>query len=428
MALGYQRAKAYLTKIVEDCGVDILAERLSHKPNSPPRQVPGRNDTSMAAVASRWDLLPDDEVIRADLLDPWTVAHLDSYRRNIEHLIGTVKVPIGLAGPLRVNGLHAQGDFYAPLATTEATLVATYSRGCRLITEAGGASAALISEGVSRAPVVVFHNLPEMGLFLDWVFRHMDKVEAAANASSAFGRLEDLEVSVEGTKVYFQFIFSTGDAAGQNMVTIATRDALAWIVKHSPVKPKMAFLEGNFSGDKKASAQAFQRVRGRKVVAEAVLPSALIERHLHTTTARMVEVARLGMLGGIMSGTIGVQGHCANAITALFIACGQDAACVSEAAVGITDLELAEDGALHACLTMPNLIVGTVGGGTGLPSQRAALAVMGLVGAGNARSFAEVTAALCLAGELSLIGAISAGDFAAAHARLARGRELGSCP
>jgi hydroxymethylglutaryl-CoA reductase (NADPH) len=365
---------------------------------------------------------------RGELLDAWTVNQLDSYAHNIEHLIGTVKVPIGLAGPLRVNGLFAQGDYYVPLATTEASLVASYSRGAALITEAGGATATLLSEGVSRAPVFAFDNLLQLGLFVDWALAHVDDMQAAANATTRFGRLQDLEISVEGTKVYFLFIFGTGDAAGQNMVTIATQAALRWILDHTPVPPRTAYLESNFSGDKKASAMSFQRVRGRKVVAEATLPAELVSRRLHTAPERIVDCLRLGTMGGVMSGTVGAQGQVANGLAAMFLACGQDVACVSEAAVGITDFELTDCGDLHACVTLPNLIVGTVGGGTKLPSQRSCLRLLGTLGPGSARAFAEVAAALCLAGELSLTAAIAAGQFASAHARLARGRTLEDGP
>jgi hydroxymethylglutaryl-CoA reductase (NADPH) len=178
------------------------------------------------------------------------------------------------------------------------------------------------------------------------------------------------------------------------------------------------------SGDKKASAQSFLGVRGKKVSAEVRLPRKIVERHLHTTPEKMVDYWRMSALGGVMSGTIGVQGHYANGLAALFIACGQDAACVSEAAVGVTRFEVEGAGdSLYAAVTLPNLIVGTVGGGTGLPSQRACLEMLGLAGANHARALAEVCAGLALAGELSIIAALSAHEFTRAHARLARGQK-----
>ncbi len=425
MTLGSRRSKSYLTDLVAEQGLKPLQERLRPKTGNLPDHVPRRDEVSVEAVQARWAMLGAPEAIRDQLYDSWSVDHSEDFARNIEHLIGTVKVPVGLAGPLRVNGLFAQGDYYVPLATSEASLVASYSRGANLITEAGGASVALLSEGVSRAPVFAFDTLGELGLFMVWATKHLDDMAAAANATSRYGKLLDIEFCVEGTRVFFLFIYSTGDAAGQNMVTIATWAALEWILKHSPVRPKTAYLESNFSGDKKASALSFQRVRGRKVVAEATLPAKLVEHWLHCQPASLIDYSRIGTVGAVLSGSLGSQGHFANGLTALFLACGQDVACISEAAVGITSLELTASGDLQATVTLPNLIVGTVGGGTRLPSQAACLALLGLQGEGCARAFAELAAAVCLAGELSLMGAIVSGEFAAAHARLARGRELG---
>ena len=424
MTLGHQRAKTYLADLITQYGLPALAERLRPKTGNQPAHVPGRADISLDAVESRWAFLGADDSVKAQLLDDWSIEHLDVYANNIEHLIGTVKVPIGLAGPLRVNGLFAQGDYYVPVATSEASMVASYSRGAILLTESGGASVGLLSEGVTRAPMFAFDNLHDLGTFVEWALAHLEDIEAVANATTRFGKLQDIELSIEGTKVYFQFIYSTGDAAGQNMVTIATYAAVEWIVKESPVRPRIAYLEGNFSGDKKASALSFERVRGKKVVAEATLPAELVKRWLHVDPAQLVECARIGTVGAVMSGTLGTQAHFANGLAGLFLACGQDVACVSEAAVGITDMELTATGDLHACVTLPNLIVGTVGGGTKLPSQSACLELLRVKGEGGARAFAEIAAALCLAGELSLIGAIAAGEFAAAHARRARGKEL----
>lgn len=378
-----------------------------------------RDDTH--ALKRRWQVLDAPHTARAALMDPWTLRHQKHYRRNIENMIGTIKMPVGIAGPLRVNGSHANGDFSVPLATTEAALVASYSRGAKLITEAGGCDALLVDEGVRRAPGFAFRNLNEVQRFVEWVRDERTTLKQVAESTTRFGRLIDLHINIEGNHVYLGFEYTVGDASGQNMVTIATHAACVYIREHAPVKPQYDFVEANLSGDKKASALSFINVRGKKVTAEIELPAALIEKRLHTSPARMVDYWRMSALGGVMSGSIGVQGHYANGLAALYIACGQDAACVAESAVGITRFELSERGALYAAVTLPNLIVGTIGGGTGLPSQRACLDLMGLAGVGHARAFAEVTAALMLAGELSIIGALSADHFARAHQRLARG-------
>jgi hydroxymethylglutaryl-CoA reductase (NADPH) len=254
-----------------------------------------------------------------------------------------------------------------------------------------------------------------------WALSQQGTFKAVAESTTRHGKLLDNKITIEGNHVYINFEYQTGDAAGQNMVTIATAKICEYIATHSPVHIEEHYLEANLSGDKKASSQSFMSVRGKKVTAEVSLPAALVQKVLHTTPEKMSKYGHISSIGGALSGTIGLQGHYANGLTALFIACGQDAACVSEAAVGVTRFEVDDEGALYAAVTLPNLIVGTVGGGTGLPSQRACLELLGLAGSGKAKAFAEVCAGLILAGELSIGGALCAGHFAKAHKRLARG-------
>jgi hydroxymethylglutaryl-CoA reductase (NADPH) len=399
---------------------DTLRARLSPRHGNLPPRVRCGTYISRADTARRWRLLPERADSQALLADPWTLEHSTSYQGHIENFIGTVKVPVGLAGPLRVNGLFAHGDYYLPLATTEATLVASYSRGAQLISEAGGCGAMLVNERVGRAPGFAFRDLEECGRFVTWALAHMESFKRVAATTTRHGKLVDMRVTIEGNHVYLHFEFLTGDAAGQNMVTLATDAICAYIAEHSPVRPQYFFLEANLSGDKKASAQSFGSARGKKVTAEVIVPAALVRKRLRTTPARMADYWRMGAMGGILSGTIGAQGHFANGLAALYIACGQDAACVAESAVGVTRFEVTPEGALYATVTLPSLVVGTVGGGTHLPSQRACLDILGLAGPGNAQALAEVCSALCLAGEISLVGALCAGSFARAHRHLAR--------
>ena len=421
MSATHDGARKHIHEMAAGLSAEEIQHRLSPKDHDAPTRVPG--SPLPETLEKRWALLPHAAASRPDLADPSTVERQAAYARNIENFLGTVKLPIGLAGPLRVNGLAAQGDYYVPLATTEAALVASYHRGAHVLTLAGGCTTLILNEGVGRAPAFAFASLLEAGNFVQWCLAHFDELKAAAEATTRHGRLRDLRVTVEGNHVYLLLEYTTGDASGQNMVTIATQAVCDLIAATCPIRPAYFFVEGNMSGDKKASAQSFQAVRGRKVAAEARLSAALVARHLHTTPQKMVDYWRTSAIGGVLSGTIGVQGHYANGLAALFIACGQDAACVSEAAVGVTRFEVGPDGELYAAVTLPNLIVGTVGGGTGLPSQRACLDVLGLAGAGHARAFAEVSAAVALAGEISIIAALSAHQFAQAHARLARGRK-----
>jgi hydroxymethylglutaryl-CoA reductase (NADPH) len=362
-------------------------------------------------LARRWHILPNKSAAYRTLLDSHTVSQASHYQNNIENFIGTVKVPVGLAGPLRVNGLYAQGDYYIPMATTEAALVASYSRGAQLVSRAGGCTAALLSESISRAPAFAFDNLRECGQFINWAVAELDQFKQLVASTTRDGQLVDMQFTVEGNHVYLNFEYTTGDSAGQKMVATATHAIFTYIQTHSPVKPHHAVLEANHSGAKKASTRSFNTVRGKKVTAEVVIPAKLVESTLHTTPDQLADYWRMAAIGGVMTGTLGVQGHYANALAAMYIACGQDAACVAESAVGITRFELTENGDLYAAVTLPNLMVGSVGGGTGLPSQRMCLEIMGLFGPGHARALAEVCTALCLAGELSTAGTLCAGSF-----------------
>lgn len=398
--------------------------RLGPKTGPLPPSVP--RGVGADAMDARWKVLPVDASVREELADAHTLARAERFQRNIENFIGTVKVPVGIAGPLRVNGVFAQGDYYFPLATTEAALVASYNRGAQVISEAGGCTTVLANEGVSRAPGFAFENLTDAAIFIVWAMQHLKKIKRVAEKTTRHGKLIDVTFSLEGNHVYFVFDFVTSDASGQNMATIASDAICAYITKKSPIPPKAQFAESNLSGDKKATNQSFQSVRGRKVCAEAFIPRSLVIEALHTTPEKMATYSSFSTVGSLLSGSIGTQGHYANALAALYMACGQDVACVAESAVGITRIETTEEGDLHLCVTLPSLMVATVGGGTSAPSQAACLEILGLRGPGKAHAFAEVTAGLCLAGELSIAAAISSNEFVEAHRRLARGEVTSS--
>ncbi len=424
MPANYRRIADFLKAAVAGRPPEDLARLQPHQRDVAPR-VSGSGGTTPGGIDARWALPDLPTTARSLLCDPRTQEEAPQYERNIEHFIGVARVPVGLIGPIRVNGLFANRDYYVPLATTEATLVASYARGARLVTEAGGCTTLVVNEGVIRAPGFAFDTVVDAARFIAWTTTQWDDFRRVAAGTTRHGELVDFEVTLEGNHVYLGFEFTTGDASGQNMVTLAAEAICAYIDAQSPIAPTYSFLEANLSGDKKATARSFLGVRGRKVTAEVRLPAALVEQRLHTTPERMVDYWRMSALGGVMSGSLGVQGHYANGLAALFIACGQDAATVAEAAVGVTRFERLDDGGLYAAVTLPNVIVGTIGGGTGLPTQRACLEIMGLHGTGHARALAEVATAVALAGELSISGALAAGHFAEAHRRLARQRQPG---
>ncbi|MEQ1670177.1 MAG: hydroxymethylglutaryl-CoA reductase [Hyphomicrobium sp.] len=402
----------------------LAAERLRPRLDELPKSLRLERRASAPQLERLWSRLsataPKAKAVKKILADPTAIADAETFSKNIENYAGTIKVPFGIAGPLRINGLHAHGDYFIPLATTEAALVASYARGAQVATKAGGVSAALLSEGVLRSPAFIFADLLEAGAFVNWIAHNEEALKAAAESTTRYGKLFSLEPYIDGEIVFLLCRYSTGDASGQNMVTIATEALCRHIASACPIAARRWYIEGNFSGDKKATFLGLLTGRGRKVTASIILPKAHIEKYLRTTPGEMLDYARVANLGARLNGQIGAQGHYANGLAAFYIATGQDAACVAESAVGSTRME-DRSGDLFMSVTMPNILVGTVGGGTGLPSQNAALSLLGLQGPGHAAALAEVTAALCLCGEISIMAAIASGQFTHAHGKLARG-------
>ena len=344
----------------------------------------------------------------------------ETLKGNIENYIGMVQIPIGLAGPLLVNGVNAVGDFYVPLATTEGALVASYNRGMKACRLSGGITSVCLVEGIQRSPFFKFDNIVAVGLFIKWVHEKMETFKEIVVNTSRFAQLNEVKTNIEGNSVILTFEYATGDASGQNMVTICTDRICKYILKNFEVTPTEWYIESNYSGDKKATALSFSNVRGKKVTSEIVLPRKIVEGTLKTTPEMISKYWQSSTLAVIQSGSIGAQGHIANGLTALFIACGQDVACISESSVGLTRMETNSDGNLYASLTLPSLIVGTVGGGTGLPTQQECLKMLDCAGVGKARKFAEICCAVSLAGEISIASAMSAGHFTSAHKNLGR--------
>lgn len=422
MPVPRERAQEILRRRMHGESFEELGERLAPVPPDArpiPHRVPQPSSWSAEAHAERIAFLKERGVEIPHLAGQTPAPDPAWLQGNIEHYIGMAQIPVGLIGPLRINGINAEGDFYVPLATTEGTLVASYDRGARLITRAGGAVCLLMNEQVQRAPAFAFKGIAEAARFAAWAVGEVERFREIASGSTRHGSLIDMMTHVEANHVYLIFAYHTGDAAGQNMVTFCTAAICEDIVARTPVAPAYWFLESNMSGDKKATALSFLQTRGRNVTAEVVLPRRLVERGLRTTPERMHEYWHMGMVAGVQTGSLGASGHLANGITALFMACGQDVACVTEASVGITRIEM-EGRDLRCTVSLPGLIVGTVGGGTRLPTARECLRIIGCEGSGGAARFAEICAAVALGGEISIMGAICAGEFAGAHQRFGR--------
>ena len=331
------------------------------------------------------------------------------------------QVPLGLAGPLLVNGEHAQGEFYVPLATAEGTLIASYNRGMRLLYEAGGVTTTVMDDRMQRAPAFIFPSAREARAFGEWLDEHFDDVKAAAETTTRSGRLKDIERYSASRILFTRFNYTTGDAAGQNLTGKATQAACHWIVEHYP-GIEHYFLEGAFATDKKSSQVNMLHTRGKRVVAEAVVPNELFQSVMRSSTDLMYRARQVSNLGGFMSGVNNNGAHSANGITALFIATGQDAANVAESSAAFAYAERRENGDYYYSITIPALIVATYGGGTGLATQRECLEMLGCYGAGKVNKFAEIVAATVLCGELSLGSAVVAEEWVEAHDLFGRNR------
>jgi hydroxymethylglutaryl-CoA reductase (NADPH) len=340
---------------------------------------------------------------------------------NIEHFTGVAQVPIGIAGPMLVDGEHAQGEFHVPLATTEGTLVASYNRGMKMLWEAGGVKTTILDDAMQRAPAFVFEDARQARAFGGWLHEHFAEIKRAAEGTTRSGRLRRIEQYSASRILFTRFDYTTGDAAGQNLTSKATAAACAWITSNYEGITDF-YLESNFATDKKSSQVNILRTRGKRVVAEATLPGALVEEHMHTTTAKLFRARQVSNLGGFMSGVNNNGLHSANAIAALFIATGQDAGNVAESSAALNFSEPLANGDYYVSITLPSLIVATYGGGTGLATQRECLELLGCYGAGKVGKLAEIVAATVLCGEISLGWAIIAEEWVRAHDTLGRNR------
>jgi hydroxymethylglutaryl-CoA reductase (NADPH) len=353
--------------------------------------------------------------IAAYSLDPSQVSG------NVENFVGVAQVPVGIAGPLLIQGEHARGEFYVPLATTEGTLVASYNRGMRLLTESGGVRTTVVEDHMQRAPAFVLDDALGAREFGRWVDERCDEIRSVAEATTRSGRLSSIGQYQIGPLRFLRFNYTTGDAAGQNLTGKATLAACAWIRENHPDHP-FFLLSGNIDTDKKHSRINMLLTRGKRVVAEAVIKRELLRDLMGVDPRQMFWARQIQAAGSFLVGSANNGAHAANGLTALFIATGQDVANVSESHAGISYTQLLDNGDYYWSMTLPALIVATYGGGTGLPTQQEGLEMLGCAGPGKVMKFAEICAAIVLAGETSLSSAVLYGDWVSSHDTLGRNR------
>jgi hydroxymethylglutaryl-CoA reductase (NADPH) len=374
-----------------------------------------------------------DEIIkeRQRFLEQYTgtkLEHITQYsfdphitKGNCEHFTGVAQVPIGLAGPIKINGEHAQGEFMIPLATAEGTLIASYNRGIKLLNLSGGVTSSVVDDAMQRAPVFIFKNARGARDFVKWINANTDKIASEAEATSSIAKLLYIDPYLCNKFAFLRFNYSTGDAAGQNMVGRATFAACSWILDQYEGIERF-YLESNFATDKKASQVNVMHTRGKRVVAEAVVKRDILIQRMRVDPENLAYHAQVANVGAFLSGANNNGLHSANGITAMFIATGQDVANVSESSAGILYTELTPDKDLYISITIPSLIVATYGGGTSLATQRECLDILGCYGKNKVNKFAEIVAGVVLAGELSLGAAISSLDWVSSHEKYGRNR------
>lgn len=342
-------------------------------------------------------------------------------RGNIEHFTGVAQVPLGFAGPLLVHGQHAQGEFFVPLAATEGTLVASYNRGMKVLHRSGGVKCAVVGDNMQRAPVFVLEDAVGARHFADWVHENEQGIRTAADATDRFVRFDYIDCYLSNHFAFLRFNFKTGDAAGMNMVGKATFAACNWILQHCDVVDvKQFYLESNFATDKKASMVNIMRTRGKRVTAEALVKRDVLLEVMDADTEALYHHYKVSTIGSMLSGANNNGCHSANAVTAIFLATGQDVANVAESSTAILFADLTPEKDLHMSITLPSLIVASCGGGTGLPTQRECLEALGCYGAGKVNKLAEIVAGTALAGEISLAAAISSLDWVSSHDQYGR--------
>jgi hydroxymethylglutaryl-CoA reductase (NADPH) len=397
---------------------DAIAEAAPGKPAGLPYDK--EDNQSPAIIAARQEFLRQATGAAPSHLYQYSI-NPGTTRGNIENFVGVAQVPVGIAGPLTVNGEHAQGEFLVPLATTEGTLVASYNRGIKVLNLSGGVTCTVVDDCMQRAPVFVFDNARDARDFRAWVDAHLDEVREAAEATSSVAKLLYIDTYLVNKFAYLRFNYSTGDAAGQNMVGRATFAACSWILEQVTTVRRF-YLESNFATDKKASQINVMRTRGKRVTAEAVVPRQTLIEVMRVEPESLAYHWNVATIGAFFSGANNNGAHSPNGITAMFIATGQDVANVAESSAGILYTEITPSRDLYISLTIPSLIVATHGGGTGLATQRECLELLGCTGRGKVNKFAEIVAGVALAGELSLGAAISSLDWVSSHEKYGRNR------
>lgn len=374
------------------------------------------------AVSIRRHLLCED--VSEDIVEKLPYRNLDYSLINgacCENVIGYMPVPVGSAGPLLLDGKN----YHVPMATTEGCLVASTNRGCRALVKSGGVRSCVVNDGMSRAPVVRLASANRAAQVKIWIEENVHLIAEEFESTSRFARLKKLHVIQAARYLYIRFVCRTGDAMGMNMISKGAEKALNFIRTNHFHDLEILSLSGNVCTDKKASAINWIEGRGKSVVCDAIVPASVVKTVLKSSVEALCDLnVGKNFIGSAMAGTAvgGFNAHSSNIVTAIFIATGQDVAQNVASSNCLTLLEPHESGGLYISCTMPSIEVGTIGGGTILPAQKACLKMLGVAGGGknpgeNATALSKIVCATVLAGELSLMSALAAGHLVKSHMR-----------
>jgi hydroxymethylglutaryl-CoA reductase (NADPH) len=390
------------------------------------KNVPGRGLMCESAYKQRIEffksLVKDSEIITS------TNISLEQVQNNIESFIGSVELPLGLAGPLLFNSEENQQELvYTGICTTEGALVASMNRGAKAISECGGFSAHFVHQKMLRSPLFTFKNMAHTVEFEKWLKNNFESIKTQTSLYSNHAELIEIKSLIIGKLAHLKFIYTTCDASGQNMVTYCTWHALLYINEHFQKETDIDiidfYIDGNGSSDKKVSYYSLQNGRGVHVVCECFLSDEIIEKILRTNSADMFRLANHSMAISRFDGIIGGTLNIANAIAGIFAATGQDLGSIHESSLGILQVDKTDEG-LYLSLSIPALVIGTIGGGTHLPVAKTMLELMNCYGTGKVERFAKLIAGFALSLEISTLAALASGQFARAHQKMGKNKVI----
>ncbi|RZF21311.1 hypothetical protein DAY19_06395 [Halobacteriovorax vibrionivorans] len=397
------------------------APKTAQKATKKRLSAPSRFDYSEAARLKRIELL--EEQCGQDL-DAIATTDLDglNLKGNIESYAGSISIPMGICGPLKMNEKGETEELYIPIATSEGALVSSITRGALAVSLCGGFKAKVTRKRMYRAPVFTFEDIDHADEFKAWLEDNFNTIKSITKKYSNFADLKKIKTTLIGRNVHAKFIYECADASGQNMTTVCTWQSCLWIKEElltSKINLIEFFLEGNGSSDKKVSVGSAMQTRGTYVTAECVITEKVLKRILKTSSTDLINLYLRSLPITRLEGMIGYNVNVANAVAAIFASTGQDLACIHESSTAVLNFEKHEKG-LYVSLTLPSLVIGTVGGGTGLGHYKNCLQAIDCAGAGKVERFAKIIAGAALSLELSTMSAICGGQFAYAHDKLGR--------